>query len=218
MPNEGELLKRLRRADLARDALEDILQDQSARRYHAVRRALAAHPRTPRREALSLVTTLYWRDLAQISADARVHPEVRRAADRDLLRRLPEMAVAERMDLALAVGRGMLSALRRDPDPRVLFALLENRFATEPDVVQIAANRLADPSVLEAVAAHPRWGLRPGVRSALLRNPGLPEPVTLGLLSAASQSDLMALAAAPGCSPLVRACAERVLARRRSEG
>jgi len=216
MGTEGELLKRLRRRDLSREAFEELLSDRSARRYHAVRRALAAHPRTPRREALSLVTTLFWRDLAHLSADARVHPEVRRAADRDLLRRLPEMALAERVDLALAVGRGMLVALRKDPEPRVLSALLENRFATEPDVVQMAANQGAPRQTLEAIAAHPRWGLRPGVRSALMRNPSLPAPVALGLLSQASRDDLMAVTGSPVASPLVKTCAERVLAQRGS--
>jgi hypothetical protein len=215
---DGQLLKRLRRPDLTREALEELLFNRAARRYHAVRRALAAHPRTPLREALSLVTTLFWRDLAQLSADARVHPEVRRAADRDLLRRLPEMAIAERVDLALAVGRGMLVALRKDTEPRVLSALLENRFATEPDVVQMAANREAPKQTLEAIATHPRWGLRPGVRSALLRNPSLPTPVALGLLSRASRDDLLALAGSPAVSPIVKTCAERVLAQRGSRG
>src|SRR6266571_4124353 len=106
MRPEGHYLKLLRRAELPEETLDAILQDRGARRYHAVRLALAAHPRTPRREALSLVSTLFWRDLAALSADVRVHPEVRRAADRDLLRRLPEMALAERVDLAKTAGRG----------------------------------------------------------------------------------------------------------------
>src|SRR5204862_6150865 len=116
--NEGEYPRLLKRGDLPRETFEEILPDRAARRFHVVRRALAAHPRTPRREALSLVSTLFWRDLAHLSADVRVHPEVRRAADRDLLRRLPELAVAERVDLAKVVGRGTLMALRLDQDQR----------------------------------------------------------------------------------------------------
>jgi hypothetical protein len=214
--NEGEFLKVLRRANLAPEILEEILRDRGARRYHAVRLALAGHPRTPRREALSLVQTLFWRDLAQLSADARVHPEVRRAADRDLLRRLPEMALAERVDLARSVGRGTLLALRFDPDPRVVSAVLDNRFATEPDVVQAAARRGVEVSALEVIAAHPRWSLRPAVRSALLRNPGLPSAVALTLLPRASARDLAGLRDSPGIPRLLRACAERVLAERAS--
>jgi hypothetical protein len=215
MRPEGHYLKLLRRADLPSDGLEAILQDRNARRYHAIRLALAAHPRTPRREALSLVITLFWRDLAHLSADARVHPEVRRAADRDLLRRLPEMALAERVDLAKVVGRGTLLAMRFDPDPRVLAAVLDNRFATEPDVVQ-AASRGEEP-VLEVIAGHPRWSLRPSVRGALLRNRRLPMSLALTLLTQASAEDLQGLCDSPGVPRLLKACAQRVLARRAGE-
>lgn len=154
------------------------------------------------------------KDLAVISADARVHPEVRRAADRDLTRRLPEMALSERMDLARSVGRGTLLYIRFDPDSRVLIEVLNNRFTTEIDILPVAARAQTPSGILEAIASHPRWGVRPSLRSALLQNPRLPIGVTLSLLSGASVSDLAGLLAAPGVSPLVRACAERVLAHR----
>jgi hypothetical protein len=215
MRPEGHYLRLLRQGDLSGEDLDAILQDRSARKFHAVRLALVAHPRTPRREALNLVSTLFWRDLAQLSANSRVHPEVRRAADRDLLRRLPEMAVAERIDLAKVVGRGTLVVLRMDPDPRVLAAILDNRFATEPDVVQAAA-RGASP-VLEVIAEHPRWSVRAAVRSALLRNRDLPVARALTLLTRATADDLLGLRDSPGVPQLLKACAERVLARRAGE-
>ena len=214
MRPEAHYLKALRQGDLPLEAFQTILADRTARKYHAVRRALASHPRTPRREALSLVSTLFWRDLAHLSADTRVNPEVRRAADRDLLRRLPEMALAERVDLAKSVGRGPLAHLRLDADPRVVAAVLDNRFATEPDVVQAAARPEAPPAVLEVIARHPRWSLRAGVRSALLHNPALAEALALGLLTRATRDDLDGLASAPGVSRLLCLCAQRVLAER----
>jgi hypothetical protein len=214
---EGAFLKLLRRGDLSREDFEEILNDRSARRFHAVRRVIAGHPRTPRREALSLVSTLFWRDLAHLSADVRVHPEVRRAADRDLLRRLPEMALAARIDLARSAGRGILLALRLDTDPRVVAAFLDNRFTTEPDVVQAAANPEGAPAVLETIAGHPRWTLRPAVRSSLLRNRRLPTGAALSLLTSAGTGELRDLLAHPALSRLLRACVERVLAERERE-
>jgi hypothetical protein len=211
---EGDVLRILRQSEIDSEALDRLLKDRSIRRYHAVRLAIARHPRTPRREALSLVSTLFWRDLAQLSADTRAHPEVRRAADRDLLRRLPELALAERVDLARTVGRGTLIVLRLDRDPRVLAAVLENRFTTEPDVIVAALSRDATPAALESVASHPRWGVRTGVRSALLRNPAIPRSLALSLLSRATLEDLKGLRDSPGVSPLLKACAERVLAQR----
>jgi hypothetical protein len=215
MSSEGDFLKLLTRPDLPRDVLEEILANGNARRHHTVRRALAGHPRTPRHAALSLVTTLYWRDLARLSADARVHPEVRRAADRDIARRLPELALSERVGLALSAGRGTLLALRFDRDPRVLGAVLDNRLTTEIDIIAVAARTQTPAPALEAIAAHPRWGLRPALRSALLRNPALPAAVALSLLSGASTADLAGILEVPGISRLVKVCAERLLARRR---
>lgn len=217
MANEGAYLRLLKRGDLPREAFEEILSDRAARRFHVVRRALAAHPRTPRREALSLVSTLFWRDLAHLSADVRVHPEVRRAADRDLLRRLPDLALAERIDLARTAGRGILQALRFDTEPRVVAAVLDNRFATEPDVVQAAANPDGAPEALAEIAAHPRWRLRAGVRGALLRNRALPTGPALSLLTVSRDRELRELLENPSLSRILRACAERVLAQRGSE-
>jgi hypothetical protein len=217
MRPEGHFLKLLRQSDLPQADFEEILRDRGARRYHAVRLALAGHRRTPRSEALALVSTLFWRDLAHLSADMRVHPEVRRAADRDLLRRLPEMALAERVDLARTAGRGTLMVLRFDPEPGVVAALLDNRLATEPDVVQAAARGGARTQVLQVIAGHPRWSLRSTVRSALLRNPALPLSLALALLTRATKEDLEGLRASPGVSQLLKVCAERVLADRAGE-
>ena len=58
------------------------------------------------------------------------------------------MALAERMDLARTVGRGTLLVLRLDPDPRVLVAVLDNRFAIEADVVQAAIQPDATAEIL----------------------------------------------------------------------
>ncbi len=214
MRTEGECLRLLRRANLARETLDEILGDRAARKFHAVRMALAAHPKTPRTDALALVGTLYWRDLAHLSADARVHPAIRRAADQDLLRRLSEMAVAERIDLARNVGRGTLLTLRLDPDPRVLASVLENRFTIEADVIQAAVQPSAGPDSLGLIVDHPRWGARPGVRSAVLRSRNLPDTLALTLLTRASLDDLRGVRDAPHRSALLRACAERVLAER----
>jgi len=210
---EGDCLRLLRQANLSEDVLQEILSDRSARKFHAVRMALAAHPRTPRTDALALVATLFWRDLAHLSANSRVHPSIRRAADQDLLRRLPEMAVAERVDLARNVGRGTLLQLRLDADARVIESVLENRFTTEPDVIQAAA-RTREPAVLERIAAHPRWIARSAVRSAVLRNTVLPRAIALGLLSRATLEDLRGIRDSPSSSVFLRACAERVLADR----
>lgn len=217
MRAEGRIRALLSRPDLAPSDLEAILRDPDARRYHAVRLALASHRLTPRAEALSLLETLFSYDLAHLSADVRAHPEVRRAADRTLLRRISEMAVAERVRLARSTGRGLLAVLRVDPDPRVVAAFLDNRFATEADVLA-ALEPGAHPEALAAVARHPRWSLRRPVREALLGHPRLCENALTELLERADDEDLSAWTVPRGASPGLRASAQRVLARRRKGG
>jgi hypothetical protein len=214
MGAEGEFLRQLRRPDLAADEIAKVLRNPEARRLHAVRLAIARHRNTPRSDALTLIETLYWRDLSHLSADARVHPEVRRAADTQLLRRLPEMAVAERVTVARLAGRGSLVALRLDPDPRVLEAVLNNRFVTEPDVVQAAAQARTQPAALATIAGHPRWSLRRGVREALLRNPALPPASAEALLDCLTDRELELLRSETAGPAQVRKIAQRILARR----
>src|SRR5262249_25154372 len=159
------------------------LADRDARRLHVVRRALAAHPRTPRTEALALLATLYWRDLAWISADARAHPEIRRAADQELLRRLPGLAVSERLEIARSAGRGVTAALRRTADGAHAGALLRNRLTVEADVIAIASS-VRNPDTLDAIARDAVWGPRSSVRTAVARNPRTAAALATGLLSA----------------------------------
>ena len=149
--------------------LRALLADPEARRHHSVRRALAAHPRTPRADALSLIPTLYWRDLATISAEARVHPQVRRAADLEILRRLPGLALSERVEIARISGPGTIAALRKSGEPSLVRALLRNRFLVESDVVSMALSG-RDGESLEAIARDAVWGLRIAVRAAVARN------------------------------------------------
>lgn len=214
---EGRILALLRRPGLTAADLETVLRDPRARRFHAIRLALASHRLTPRSEALALVETLFSYDLAHLSADVGAHPEVRRAADRTLLRRVSEMAVAERAQLARTTGRGLLGILRADPDPRVVAAFLDNRFATEADVLAALGPRI-EPDALDAVARHPRWSQRRPVREALLAHPRLTEASLESLLERAEVEDLSAWIRSPGAAPSVRAAAQRILAKRQEGG
>ena len=215
MGAESEHLRLLKRPDLPASEVERILGDREARRFHSVRLAIAAHRNTPRAEAISLVETLFWRGLAFLSTNALVHREVRRAADVALQRRLPEMTLAERVDLARSVGRGTLPAVRQDPDPRVLAALLDNRLAIEADVVAVAASARSAPESLATLAGHPRWRRRTGVRDALLANPGLPGGVAEALLAEATEVELARISERRENPPAIRAAAQTVLAQRR---
>jgi len=190
---ERDYLKRLASGAAAAETIREVLGDAGARRFHAVRRCLAAHPATPRTEALALIPTLFWRDLAWISTEARAHPAIRRAADREILKRLPGLAISERQELAGCAGRGVIAALRQDAEPRLARALMRNRMATEADVVAIAI-RTRSPELLEEIARDFAWGRRWAVRAAIALNRSAPAELVGELIAAIPIDDVRELA------------------------
>jgi hypothetical protein len=215
-PHESDFLKRLEGGSVSPEEIREILADESARKYHAVRRALAAHPRTPRAEALALVATLFWRDLAWVSAEARTHPQVRRAAEQELLKRLPGMALAEKADLAGCAGRGVIAALRLEAEPRLVRGLLRNRYTVESDVVILAA-RASSVDTLEMIVSDALWGVRSAVRTAVTRNRATPLAMSVGLVPSLPLEDLRDLAREFWRPDVLRECVADEM-RRRLEG
>lgn len=193
----------VRNPHVASETLERLGTARSLTASYEVRRVLCTHPRTPRALALRLVPTLYWRDLARVAGDTAVHPLVRRAAEKRILQRLPALAVGERVSLARSASPGLVPALRLDPTPRVLAALLENPRLTEGMIVPLAANERAAPACLSRLARDRRWGVRRTVRVALCRNPATPVADVLRLLPALQRAELRALLADPRVPPAV---------------
>lgn len=161
---------------------------------YAISREVARHPRAPLVLAMRAVTTLFWRDHLEVAIDVRVAPQVRRLAEQRLVERLPSLAVGEKVSLARRASPALQMQLRRDPDLRVIRALLENPRLTESVLVPLLASPETRPDVLAAIAADPRWGVRMEVRRALARNPRTPVEVALGLIATLPRSDQRAVA------------------------
>lgn len=172
--------------------------------FYDVRRDLALHPRTPQALALQLVPGLYWRDLAVLGGDTRVHPRLRRAADQYLAMRLSELAVGEKVSIARRAGPGLLALLRHDPSPRVLGALLDNPRLTEDILAPVVHGAATPGPVLALIASDRRWGARYGLQAAICRNPGTPLATSLRLLPHLRKTELKAVAADPRLSEAVR--------------
>ena len=203
----------LRNPCIDRPAIEALARAGRLLVSYEARRELASHPRTPEPLAERLVPGLYWPDLGRIGADARVRPAVRRSADRRLARRLPALALGERIALARRAGSGVLEELRHDPEPLVIGALLDNPRLTEPLLLPLANDCDAPPAILGRIAVDRRWGTRCEIRSALCRNPRTPVGVALDLLPHLAKRDLTIVEAAGQVDPAVRRRAALLLGR-----
>src|SRR5262245_40939365 len=162
---------------------EDVVRLLAAERRllasYEMRRDLALHAATPQPIALALVGGLYWRDLVAAGLDVRIRPVVRRFADQRLIERLPALAVGEKVSIARSASPHVLQALRHDPTPRVIAALLDNPRLVEGDLLPLASAETARAPVLTEILRHRKWGNRYPVRLAVLRNPHAPVALAL---------------------------------------
>ena len=181
---------------------------------YEVRSGLARHHRTPKVTAQGLLPGLYWRDLAEISREIRVHPLVRRSADAYLIKRLPRLAVGERIAVARMAGRAVLAQLLQDPNPRVVQAMLDNPRLLAETLLPMVASEETLPRQLQLVAENERWSRRYDVRAALSLNPRTLFRTAFEILPTLRRDDLEAVAAAERLSSVVRRRARALLDQR----
>ncbi len=211
---DGALMRRLlRHPFLSTEVIKVLLEDRDVVGSYEVRRELAGHPKTPDAPAMRLVATLYWRDLARLSAESRIRPTVRRAAERRLADRLPGLAAGEKVAIARRCGPGLVARIGQDPNPRVIVALLENPRLTEGVLLQLVSRDSARPELLALVARDRRWGVRYRLRVPICRNPNTPVATALTLLPALRKLDLRAVADDPRLARAVRQRANLLLGR-----
>ena len=187
----------LRNAHAGEEVVRLVAEQRRLLAAYDLRRDLALHPAIPPALALALLSTLYWRDLVAIGLDVRLRPVVRRAAEQRLIERLPSLAVGERANIARRASTRVLHALRNDPTPRVVAALLDNPRLVESDLLPVVAGEASRPQVLQVILTHRKWGSRYPIRAAGARNPRTPLALALHLLPLLKKPDLRAVAADP---------------------
>lgn len=197
------------------ELIDALIADKGLRGSYAVRRSVARHPRAAVTTALRLVPGLYWRDLVELTVDVRISPQVRRSAERYLLRRLPGMAAGEKIAVARRAHGAVLDALRDDAELRVLGAVLDNPRLREEALLRLLHDTTRHPRVLARVAQSRRWRMRYAVRRALAANPQTPFAVQLPILESLRRGDLEAIADDPAQSSVARRRASELLADRR---
>jgi hypothetical protein len=107
------------------------------------------------------------------------------------------LTLGERKSLARSWKRDTLQKLLVDPHADVVAMLLRNPHLTEDDVLRIATARRSSGTVLSLILSSRRWGCRPRVRWALVRNPRLPEASALRLVGLLNEAQLRELARDP---------------------
>lgn len=192
------------------EVIDELLVARHLQAIYAFKAAVARHHRTRETSALRLVPNLFWRDLMEIGLDPRIHPAVRRSAEKYLVQRLSRLTVGEKINLARRAGPDILAHLLDDPNPSVLRALLENPRVTEAVLLPLANRTAASPRNLRILARDPRWGRRYEIRAALARNPAAPYQEIFEILPTLQRDDLEVVASIDAHSWIVRHRAEEL--------
>jgi hypothetical protein len=194
---ETQLCLLLDRKDLPGEVLEEVARRKPLLKNYRVKRALAFHPRTPRLASLRLIRELYLMDLVQLTLLTGISAELKRNAEEQLLARLPQLPLGQKITLARRGTARVAGALLAEGHAQVLSVVLDNPGLTEAQVLRALSRERLPVGVIKAVAQHRKWSHTYNVRLALVRHPSSTLSTILAYLPELTVSDLRELAS-PG--------------------
>jgi hypothetical protein len=184
VPNSGSLsapglsedaaLAILKSPDVTAEALAQLAKNPSTSKGRKVMLGLAAHPRTPRHISIPLQRSMFTFDLMNFALTPAVAPDVRRAAEEQLIMRLQSLPVGQKITLARRASGRVAAALLQTSDQRIISPALDNKQLTEALVVQALMKPRAPERLYTLVSDHPFWQNRREVQIALLRSEKTP--------------------------------------------
>ncbi len=172
--DETHILLLLERNDLSGLFLEQISKRKTWRAVYRVRLGLAAHPHAPRLIAMRLLRELHLMDLVHISLLPTSSMELRRLADEQVLARLPQLALGQKLMLARRGSARIAAGLVVNGPQQVARVALDNSFLTESQLLKTLAKQTLPAGILGAVARHDKWSKLANIRVAVLRHPHTP--------------------------------------------
>jgi hypothetical protein len=194
---EAQLCLLLDRKDLPAEVLEEVARRKPLLKNYRVKRALAFHPRTPRLASLRLIRELYLMDLVQLTLLPGTPAELKRNAEEQLVARLPQLPLGQKITLARRGTARVAGALLAEGHAQVLSIVLDNPGLTEAQVLKALSRETLPVGVVKAVAQHRKWSHTYNVRLALVRHPSSTLSTILAYLPELTVSDLRELAS-PG--------------------
>jgi hypothetical protein len=197
---ETDIAVLLARKNLPTAVIEEISKRREPLKTYALKKALACHPHTPRLVSLRLLRELYLMDLVKIALLPGVSAELKRNAEDQLITRLPQLPLGQKITLARRGPARVAGLLLAEGHALVVPVALDNRHLTAAQILKVLAREGVPESVVQAIALHRKWSCDYNVRLALIRNPATTLAVSLGFLPELTVSDLNELAA-PGIVP-----------------
>jgi hypothetical protein len=207
----------LDRKDLPGSLLEQIARRKTWRASYRIRRALAAHPHTPRLIAVRLLRDLHLMDLVRISLLPASTAELRRLVEDRVVAQLPQLPLGQRLMLAKRGSSRIAGGLILQGPEQVARAALDNAFLTESQLLKTLANKALPSGTVAAVAKHGKWSNLVNIRVALLRHPHTPGECVSVFVPDLPRHEIEELLGHPRLPDSVRAHLHHELTRREKE-
>jgi hypothetical protein len=171
---EDAALAFVKRPDVTAEVLAQLAKNPIASKSRKVLVALASHPRTPRHVSIPLLRGMFTFDLMNFALTPAVAPDVKRAAEEQLIMRLESLPVGQKITLARRASGRVAATLLQSSDQRVISPALDNKQLTEPLLVQALMRPRAPVRLFVLVSDHPIWQQRREIQIALLRSQKTP--------------------------------------------
>jgi len=172
--NEAHLLILLKRRDLTENLLKSVHRLPQVMESHKLKVALVHNPNTPDEISLGLLPQLFFFELANVLFLPGIAPDLKYAAERALLLRLPGAPLGNKITLARRGTSGVVGALLKEGDPVLVATCLSNPRLKEVDIVQFLNGPSATAETISAVARHHHWQSRLNLKRAILKNQKTP--------------------------------------------
>jgi hypothetical protein len=195
--DETQLCLLLKRKDLPGEVVEEIGRRKPLHKNYQVKRALVFHPRAPRLVSLRLLRDLYLMDIVQVTLLPGIPPELKRNAEHQLIARLPQLPLGQKITLARRGPARVAGALLAEGHAQILSVVLDNAYLTEAQILKVLSREKLPEGIIKAVSHHRKWSCVYNVRLALVRHPASTLATVLAYLPELTVSDLRDLAS-PG--------------------
>lgn len=166
--------------------------------HEKIRLKIAQHPHSPKRLALAALRRMFLFDLVRVAQIPAVACDIRRAAEEQVLSRVPHLPVGEKLTLARRAPARIAAAILADGHPQAIKFALENPYLTESQILKIMAKEGVPERVVAAISRHEKWSLHYNVRVALVRNAHTPRELAHKFVEDLTFLDLQNLAGMPG--------------------
>ncbi len=135
--------------------------------------------------------------------------------DRQILKKLSELTVAEKIKLAIKGNREVRTVLIKDPNKLICTAVIKSPKIKDNEVISIAQMRSVHDEILRLIARNPEWTKNYQIKSSLVNNPKCPIPVAVQFIKHLRVNDLGMLSKNRNVSQQVRRFARQLYNQKR---